>query len=524
MKTISKLSLLAIALTLASCNEKVSPELQGGNSTVDPGTTTPIPPDEYYFAVVNSSDTRLNYKLHKTGLGNASKNCEVRNTTGFSNDAFRGNPAANDITCYFDAEELSLENAGLNLKVQASKNSCDFVGYSPFGYYNRIPGDSSGTYLQVDCGDQTTAAHVATEAAARAINISTSGANVTCGEYVSQVIAPVSRIKFTPTADEDLCRFNYKDGDEEKCDIGTVTVNKLTVTYTPSDDGNPATGTLSSTVTSREIKCGGKIHHCVKGPTKELKDNSTSVIEVTQTGLNVDYSKEYKYAGVESNTRSTIHLSNYRRNLTNPNIDYVSSIDFSYDSIWSDPIFGKTFDPKIMDYYSANLMQDGMTRLVTVPALDAESIRSNIYTARPLAADPFMGLGELMGHRGGYVNPFYTFYCFDTAYDMKARVRIVVRDWDRIFPGNADLEYLSDLFRGANGRQDNPYDVELPGDIDYNNGFNDLDDWDDMIPMERTIGNFDPFSTVWRPIPTVAYPNGWFRPGLFPQYQKDDDN
>ncbi|WP_408096225.1 hypothetical protein ACJVC5_14390 [Peredibacter sp. HCB2-198] len=521
MKIISKLSLLALALTLASCNEKVSPELQSGNnSSTDPGAI-PIPPEEYYFSVVSSSDPRQNFKLHKTGLGNAATNCEVRNTVGLSNDAFRANPTANDITCYFEAEELALTNGGLAVKIQASKNSCDYVGYAPYSYYNRIPGDSSGSYLQIECSGDAGAPEVASQAGARGIDISTSTSAMNCGDYAStDPSIPVgNRRPFQVETDQDLCAFNYKDGDEEQCDIGVITINKLTVSYSA---GSPETSTLST----RTVRCGGKPYNCVKGPIREMTERSTSAYEVTQTTVNADFEKEYKYPGIEGTTYSNIHYANFRRNLASLNIDYVASSDFSYTSYWADPIFGKTFDPRVADFYAANKMLDGTTRIVSLAESDAQRVKTNTMTTRALAADPFLGIGSLIAtSEQTQVNPFYTFYCFDTAFDMKARIRMVVRDWDRIFPTNSDLEYVSDIFRGASARQDNPSEVEIPGDIDGFNTFNDLTDWDDDIPMARTPGSFDPFSTIWRPEqPNVAFPNGWFYPGYFPNFTENDDH
>ena len=516
MKTVTKLCLLAIALTLASCNEKVSPELQSGDSSTADPDATPIPPNEYYFAVVNSSPVASNFKLHKTGLGNVTKNCEVRNTSGLSNDAFRGNPTANDITCYFEAEELALYHSGMNFKIQASKNSCDYVGYSPYGYYNKIPGDSSGTYTEIECTEDANNGHVVTTAATIGLDISTASGNLGCGQWASKNIIPANRLPFSIPSDEDLCRFNYKDGEEEMCDIGVINVDKYKVSYTTSTDPL-VTPVPTISVTSREIRCGGKVYNCVKGPTKEINARASKVTEIINTTVNTDFEKEYKYPGLMGTLDSTLQYVNYRRNLSNTNMDFINSFDGSYNSMWSDPLFGKTFEPRVMDFYAANTMLDGVTPLISNADLEAEKIRSNTFTAKPLAADPILGLA-------GRVNPFYTFYCYDTAFDMKARIRMVVRDWDRIFPLNSDLEYLSDLFRGANGRQDNPDEVEIPGDIDGANNFNDMIDWDDYIPMERTAGNFDPFTTIWKPIGTVSYPQGWYNPANFPHLEDNGGN
>ena len=88
MNTLSKLSFLVVALSLGACNEKVSPELQGAASSTTTSTGgTAVTPAQYYFRITNSSDTMLNYKVHKSGTGNANTECSISNTTGLSSDA-----------------------------------------------------------------------------------------------------------------------------------------------------------------------------------------------------------------------------------------------------------------------------------------------------------------------------------------------------------------------------------------------------------------------------------------------------
>lgn len=527
MKQVSKLSLLALAILVAGCNEKVSPELQEGNSTTPDDPSNPVAPDEYYFSIVNTSDTLLNYKLHKTGAGNATKKCEVRSTTQLSNDIFRGDPAANDITCYFDAEELSLYHSGFSFEVQASKNTCDFVGYMPYGYYNRIPGDSTATYLQMSCmSDETNDFQLGQGANDRGLDITDStGSNVQCGDWIidGSIIPPGTRNRFTPSSDEELCAFNYKDGNGEQCDIGVITVNELQVTYTPATDTEPPI--RKAEVVQRQIDCSGKVYNCVKGPTKIMNPGYTRFTEITKTELNKDYKDEYKYDGLIGTGNGIFEYANFRRNLSNTNIDYVSSFGNTpaYKSVWADPIFGKIFEPRVVDFFANNKMLNNTDPLIEIDPgdpttlLEVEARKNNTTYHKPLAADPFMGLGA-------NVNPFYTFYCFDTAFDMKARIRMVVRDWDRIFPSsNSELELLSDLFRGSSARQDAPELVEFPNDNDVYIMFNDKWDWDDMVPMDRTPGSFDANATIWRPTPTVAFPDGWFNPSRFPNTSNETE-
>ncbi|MCM2351879.1 MAG: hypothetical protein NDI69_17830 [Bacteriovoracaceae bacterium] len=502
MKTVSKLSLLAMTLIAAGCNEKVSPELMNSNATTPDGVA--IEPATYYFSVTNTSSALLNHNLHKTGAGNQSAACEVKSNYKLSSDTFRGAPTANDITCYFDAEELSLLHGGMDFSINASANTCDYVGYSPFSFYDRIPGNSSGTYQEILCGDDTNSGHVA---AAYPVS-ATGGATLGCNELTSMDIAAVDRVKFTISSDDELCRFNYESVDGENCDIGMITVNTQTVTFVPADDNNAAY--TKSEPSTRVIDCGGKIEACVKGPITEITKSLTRVTEITNTELNTPFVKEYELKplyGVEA--ASTVKsYANFRRNLASKNIDYIASTDNNYKSSFSNSILGKTFDPQVVDFYAANKRFDG-TPLITPAIQNLYSYPNDQFKAVPYAADPFLGLN---GYR---VNPFYTFYCFDTAFDVKARIRMVVREWDRVSPAAQYNDYLSDIWDGVNSRQDNPTEVELPDEQDPFFLYNDLSDWDDSIPMQRTAGSFDAFTTIWQPLPSGTYLDGWFNPALF---------
>lgn len=528
MKTVSKLSLLALTILMVGCNEKISPELQQANSTT-PTTVTPTAPTEYYFGIENSSSVLLNFKLHKTGPGNGLTKCEIRSTTELSNDIFRGNQNANDITCFFEAEELALFHGGFSFDIKASKNTCDYVAYTPFGFYDRRPGDSSGIYHQVSCKSETTqASHVAQAATNLGLDLRDRNNTVIgCNEWIiddSQIPQAV-REKFTVRSDQELCFFNHTRRGGPNCDVGEITINELQVTYTPATATEPAI--LKEEVVERTVNCGGTIAACVAGPTKIMREGATYFTEVSNSIPDTEFKKNYSYDGLLGKRQSVKAYANYRRNLASKHIDYVTAdaLPAAYTSIWADPSgsgIGRIFDPQVMDFFSHNLMMDDDTDIVTEAMIEAEAIKTNKYYAMPLAADPFMGLASP-------INPFYTFYCLDTAMDIKARIRMVVREWDRIFPtctaSPCNLELLSDLFLGSSARQDNPLRYSLSGTViggvevgnerDYFMYYNDLKDWDDLVPMRRSGGAWSPTGTIWAPVPVTGFPDGWFNPEYF---------
>ncbi len=534
MKKLTKLSTLALALLAASCNEKVSPELQQGNATVPDGGTT-VAQSSYSFGLENASATILNYKMHKTGSSNGSTACEIRNTIGFSSDFYRADLASNDITCFLEAEELALYFSGFNLKVNSSKNSCDYVAYMPYGYYDRMPGDSTATYHQINCTtDTTTQTHIDTAFASSGtlVQYDPVGApatliNIGCKDWIASdaYIGVNTRQPFklpVSSSDADLCAYNYKDGGNEKCDIGRITVFEHKVTFEEPSVTYPLGRVLPLITEERVIRCGGSPANCVKGPTKLVRTTAPRAIEYNQATTNVDFTKTYSYPSLVGK-QMNLEYTNFRRNLANSNIDFINSDPndpatwAAYKSTWSNSTYNKTFEPRVMDSLASNLMLDNNTPLVDDTMLTAEAIKSATYVRKPLAGDPFMGLN------GYKVNPFYTFYCLDTALDIKARIRLVVREWDRIFPtSSSDLELLADIFRGASARQDIPFIDEVPDENDPQIAFNDMQDWDDFIPMVRTAGSFDPFTTIWRPLPfstgtpATSFDDGWFNSSYFP--------
>lgn len=430
MDLFKKLVLLSSLLALASCNETISPELQqGGVITPPDGETTPD--TEHYFRVVNTSDESLEYLLHKTGAGNKAAKCEiVSETVPFSKNTYKPH---HDITCFLEARELALYGSGFSLTVEASANACDSVKYNPFGYYNRIPGDSSGSYSFAKCE-----------------NYSGPTPPQGCNTAISTTLT--SPVAFPiPLEDGELCRFNYND--QEMCDVGTITISETL--YTTVDDGSGGTTDIISTLPDRVIDCGGKPRKCVQGPYAKDSNNGEDFSPngglISKTVLDDPFSLEYSYPSLLEEKRASTHVyANYRRNLANYTIGYGEDDDsipykLSFTGI-------KDFHPQLITEYAF----DGMNFLsyhgVTIP-----NGQANRYSAKPLAADPFMGLyNSTLPFRYDYtVQPFYNFECLDNSYETKARIRIMIRDWDRVISKDEgiadDVELISDIFRIPQG-------------------------------------------------------------------------
>ncbi|MFL5783692.1 MAG: hypothetical protein ACJ76H_03710 [Bacteriovoracaceae bacterium] len=533
MNTLLKLSLLAIAVTsITACNEKVSPELQGGNASSGSSSSGGGPvvvPDQYYFRVVNASDTMLNYKVHKTGTGNANSKCEMTSATAMSSDLFRAAPSTFDITCFYEAEELSMNFNGFAFSIEASPNTCQYVGYGPFSYYDRVPGTSSQSLLRIECNED------APPSQAQIDGLGAAYVGMGCDSYRNSTVN--SSGSFAKDTDQLLCRFDYTNVGGPNCDPGIITISGFSLTQIDTDnDGNP--DSLGPPVPiSRTVNCGGKPSACIDGPfvNEGFNVNSTSGIKVGPTVLNTAFTKTYTYGSLFDIYYSNRKYVNYRRDLASLNIEYGNSnrnagttqLTAAYMSAFSDPLYKNVFNPELMSMYSDNKRMDGTPLATPAQQTAASDIYGDVdgdgtadYAARPLAAEPFVGM------TGYKTNAFYTMYCFDNAFDVKGRVRMVVRDWDRVFSGSptdtaferiADVDLLPPL-----ARQDVPYTDEVTGDPDSWNAFNDMHDWDDLIDMERDDSGapYDPSITIWRTYPNAPYTaagtNGLFNPVWFP--------
>jgi hypothetical protein len=522
--------LLTLA-ALTACNEKISPELQNANATGttgggggggSTGTTGgggsgsgTNPP--FYFRLVDNSASMLNYRLHKTGPGNFNQACQITPATQFSNNAYRADQATYDITCFLEAEELALFYNGFSLGVEASPNSCKYVSYQPYSYYNRQPGSSTGTFRATRCD------------AALADNPSVLTANApaapSCGR-MRQVTTP-ALLEFEVASDQDLCRFNYQDGNEEQCDEGTIVINEYSYTYNLGPDNLPNTADDIFTpgpIASRTVRCGGRASNCIAGPIKDtvLTGTSGSIIYQGSAGAfstTLDYPSIFAQQIVISGGYTTLPLANYRRDLANPNIEYGAStkpLTNGYRSAFGDPIFGKIFDPNLMTFYALGRRMDNteLFQPLSATPTDGSLVVIDNQRVRAFASEPFVGYGQ-----GRRTNPFYSFACLDNAYDIKARIRLMVRDWDRITIDTDILERLSDVdLLPPLARQDVPDTEEIPGDPTPYNNFNDLADWDDILAMVRDDNGlpYDPSVTVWRPAA------GYFSPSNFPNAVKDE--
>lgn len=514
------LSLLTMGIFLYGCNEKISPELQTGSSTTTPPVVTP---SEYYFRVKNESAEVLNYVLHRTGPLNQSKSCEVKSTFPLSSDFFIGdnNTALNsksyDITCFFETEELSLFFNGLDYKLEASSNTCEYIGYSPYSYFDAIPGSSSATYAGVKCDAPYTNAEISSIVTGNGITYG-GGLPVACGKMVDMSLPEALRVPGPLPEEEDfqlLCNYDYEKnggGNGQNCDEGRIKFQILSIVDT---DPEPPKALVGLLLITPDHTCDGSVAACVAGAIKSeptLAEVERGTV-IYNTSLNTAFAQTYNLPKLYGKRYSNFDIVNFRKGLANRELNFQ---DYSplFESEWSDTTADNnmTFDPNVMEKWAINKKPDGSVVIDTNDSASGTGSDPNNATLNytnylahtrlagslpnqrtrtPFAGDPFLGLN------GRRINPFYTFYCLDRAYEVKARIRMVVRDWDKVFStGNSALTLLSDSYKMISARQqDLPSDEEENvGDEGTYNYFNDIHDWDNLVLMNRTNTNGDPYT------------------------------
>ena len=511
------LSLLAMALATFSCNEKISPQLQNGSSTTLGGGSGQQP-NEYYIKITNQSPVVLNYVLHRTGEGKKVAPCQVNSSgTAFSSDLFLAESATPyddkifDISCFFEAEELSLHFNGLSFQIEASKNTCDYISYMPYSYYNGIPGKTTANWLGINCDG---AAPTPLQVSNLGATYSGAATPIGCGQMVDTNL-PVASRKPVDIVDEykTFCAFDYSENTEgfkQNCDVGKMSFKiwnfvKDVDAVTVGDQS----GFLDFKIDS--YKCGGKVEACIEGAIKNVSKIADKGFaeEITEAVLNQEFKIPYKLAPLEGTRFGNVDIVNFRRGLASLDLNYGDYTPASESSLasgvpsWQNTNDLKSFDPNLMEAYALNKYPEISTRkVISQTQLDAQASRDG-WKKTPYAADPFLSTDPSASR----ISPFYTVLCLDKDKDIKARIRMVVRDWDRTFATNSeDLEYISDVNKAeVDRRQDKPtFSLELPGDPNASNLWNDYSDWDNLVWLKRNSpsvdGTYSAGFTTWEPM------------------------
>lgn len=515
MKALLLSSSLAL---LAACNEKIAPELTDASATTTSGssggdTSTTTSTNVFKLELENTptgvDPLLLGYTLHKANEL-ATVECSVEDVTDVPDTL----DSTRDITCFIEAEEYALFFNGFKVKAVSDAETCDYITTTPNSYYRLQPGVSarvSGEPREVvkfECSDLAKQQIGGIIPATFGTN--TSGFDTVeelCGKYVnidgtttesfSSIDLILGAEPVELESEEDLCSFNYQD-DGVNCDEGKIRIHTISV---DAPGTTPTLTTSSGGVTVKE--CGGKVRACMGGPAREIVTGAGYDYDDGVNGVITEIPLAGGSTSALSVTRnldraSNLHMSNFMRQCSGmPNFTSTSNFNTS-----------PTFSPG----YDADTMEEYATLGTTLPGggttqeKDSEHSQFDVII---LADDPWRaGIPEAdvalytdlddprIAWRNSHMKaqPTHTFSCLDRALDVKARIRLVVREWNRNFsPTTQEFRNISDVFSAsakmdAGSAQTNPYLI-------YDN-FNDVADWDDLLTFTNSATSSCSSSTM----------------------------
>ena len=212
----------------------------------------------------------------------------------------------------------------------------------------------------------------------------------------------------------DLCDGNYTDG--PSCDEGTLSYNIQDRTGTTGACVN------NGALQPRTVSCGGKKVNCIAGPINDLLSSSQ----------------------LDSGFRSMIYQT--------PN-------GFNQSWTFSAPIAKE-------DYGNMRIANSTRNNLCTASNADVNTW-STIAAAASSLTQPF-----------GESSPYYVFNCLNAASQIKARIRLIVRDWDRSFKVNNGIDLLNPLLTTGVATDADGGFMENAGTDQFGESFNNYNDWD----------------------------------------------
>lgn len=258
--------------------------------------------------------------------------------------------------------------------------------------------------------------------------LQSNGTSIKPGGYPTPVTVQVGcRSNDVPPPTVDLCDSYYTTNahpEYPNCDEGYLRYTEET--YIANGAGVcPADGSPTTKNTDKRVYCGGMMAKCTAGPITNLLS-----LDAIQSG------KRGEIYNAPSGFNKTWEISapiekGYFTNIANANGSVVNMCN------------GDNPDTDTLENTTA--------------------LQSGYLSPRGSYADD---------DKASLSNPFYTFYCLDAAREIKARIRLTVRDWDRSFNITSAID-------------EQRYSVLPPlmndntNDARFNTPWNSYKDWDD---------------------------------------------
>ena len=510
------ISLLMI-LSLIGCTDEISEEVKS-SETLSESEEEALKFVGKSIRLVNTANEDSSHFLHKAG--DVSADCELTSPTlGFSRLDYDKENSAYTVDCILDVQENDLYFDGASVSLQVDEFLCEYIQYKPYRFFGFQPGAtikvqynvqcdsscSSQSTLSQFCGNTyktTGAVYDATEIYDAAnSNTSLSVINASNGYFGLDITDPnLTNLFYNQVSSDDLrtCHFDYTDiytvldgNTAPNCDQGTISTVPVQISGIEVDDGTCSDTTYTTETTceanmetwsanlvtrcdatvtptmtiekanSSIYECGGDFASCLAGPGKdEFPTGEKSNYIAANTN-----SSEFSYpvtlaAPFDKNLRSNMWVANFSRicsstSLTKTNAQFDTTLNTIYGHEVEDLVERSI-------YGGVGIDEDG----------------DGAFDYIPIGKHIFNGQG-VYGTSSSNVHPYYAFKCLDQARDVKAQIRLFIREWDRSFTAeNAYIGRLSDI------NQSTPL-MDSSGDQAVG------EEWNDYLDLDDLLSNYD---------------------------------
>ncbi len=489
MKNSKKLLVISILALLSSCTEEVAEELKNSKSSQTTTTETKS------LRLKHDMDSKLSFYLHQGGAGD--QPCELKEPTGgFDADDYTRSSSVYTQDCVLEVQELDLYHNGAAFTFEASADMCEYYSYTPLRFFEQPIGDTQKTVYEIACENDECSSLCGTT-----WEEFDDGSGPNSGSTTAHLSGQIIE---APTCNYDYTETPYR----ENCDEGDITTITLELDDLHDHDGDPTTDEVcraalpfsAVAVDSVTTECGGDHLNCLGGPAKDFFEGSTAT---TRIYGNLDLSAISESFEVEAPTARDFetgrsdnrYLASFSRYMANEN---TCEPDSSFD--WNTFFEGDNLEMFNTTAYSPVLSKTlNVNRVGTEQNLASGLAEERAIDAVAWAENPFRSVYS--------TSAYYSFKCLDAAYDVKAQIRLHIREWDREYPTNSEavMQYISDydaLTQYIDSSQSN---------ID-GTPWNNITDWDDFFSLNNVFDN-----TPGSCLETVNYFNANGGTNPFPQ-------
>lgn len=439
MKTKLVLTMLFTSILLTGCMPDSSTQWKekpkvteatssGGDSS---STTSSVDVNSLTaFQLEDITEDDTTYHMHKYGAANAEVDCEIDNDDIADGETLLQD-GVNDIVCWLEAEELQLYFNGAKLRTNIAPSMCEYIAVLPYYFWHWQPAQTIKYLKAQTCEDESS------------VGCATAG-----GAY-------------TPTAEMLECEGDYS----KLTDPGPNCDNGVVRTYNYKVLSGASVGTADPDTPYTELKCGGKFSNCMNGPAKDYKVDAKGypiwLLTAAWDGSSVPLDIT---APEKKGLKQNYYISNYT------NLFATGTYTYDYTTVGS-----------VSGLENFSIYEGGAS--FTYADLEAVSSTSVGFASKYIYAGAmtdtairYVAQDALKTSGGVEVNPFYIFACTNYDWEIKARIRLQIREWNQKFTSTTTAG--DQVNRSNHSRlkrhSSNSTDYETSG-IGY---WNDRSDWD----------------------------------------------